>query len=601
MDSLTFSTIASGIPLAPGIYKYFDEKGEMIYVGKAKLLRKRISSYFLKNQSNQKTIELVKHIHRIEFTIVDNEADALFLENNLIKEYQPYYNINLKDDKTYPYVAIKNERFPRVFFTRKKLKDGSLLFGPYTSIANAREIIEFVKHYFPLRNCTLNLSESNINKSKFKVCLEYHLGNCKGPCEGFQSEENYTEGVNMLKDMLKGNLTPLMSSLKEQLQQHTAALEFEKAAIIHQKLENLRQYKARSTVVDSRTGTLDVFSILEEGESAYVNYLAVNEGSIIHTKTIFLQKKLEESKEEILQLAITELRNLFNSEAKEIILPFNLEYPDQKITMTIPKVGDKKKLLDLSLKNVEYYRKELENKKMLHLEDCSNNEALIVLEQLQEYLKLKEPPTHIECFDNSNIHGTNPVAAMVCFKNGTPSKNDYRRFNIKTVTGIDDFASMKEIVYRRYKRVKDENSVMPKLIIIDGGKGQLNAALESIAALGLIGETTLIGLAKNKEELFFAGDQESLLLPWNSESLKLIRRIRDEVHRFGITFHRKQRSKSALENELESIEGIGKATAEILLKKYKSVKKIKEVEYLDLAQLIGPSKATIIRNKFKDT
>lgn len=600
MNATEFSIISHTIPTAPGIYKYFDVSGELIYVGKAKHLRKRISSYFIKNQQNQKTIELVKRIHKIEFTIVDNEEDALFLENNLIKEYQPHYNINLKDDKTYPYVAIKKEYFPRVFFIRKKPKDGSQLFGPYTSTANAREILAFVQQYFPIRTCTLNLHPKNIEKKKYKVCLEYHLGNCKGPCEGFQSLEEYDQGIEMLKSMLKGNLTPLMQQLKLEMSAYAERLEFEKAELVFKKIESLKNYKVKSAVVDTRTGNLDVFSILEEGNSAWVNYLAVNEGSIIHTKTISLEKKLDETKEEILSLAITELRNLFKSEAKEILLPFPLAYATDKIKITIPKSGDKKKLLELSLKNVAYFRSELERKKTLRLEDSEMGKALEVLKEMQKYLQLEHLPNHIECFDNSNIQGSNPVAAMVCFKNGIPSKNDYRRFNIKTVTGINDFASMKEIVYRRYLRLKQDNLPLPDLIIIDGGKGQLGAALESIDELGLRGKVTLVGLAKNKEELFFPGDKESLLLPWDSNSLKLIRTIRDEVHRFGITFHRQKRSNAALENELEKIEGIGKATVEKLLKKFKSVKKIKEAKIEEIAAVIGSAKASLVMKNISD-
>lgn len=601
MNAATFSILSPTLPAAPGIYKYFDESGELIYVGKAKHLRKRISSYFIKNQQNQKTIELVKRICRIEFTIVDNEEDALFLENNLIKEYQPHYNINLKDDKTYPYVAIKNEYFPRVFFTRKKLKDGSKLMGPYTSTTNAREIIDFVKQYFPLRTCTLNLSPKNIEKKKFKVCLEYHLGNCKGPCEGFQTLEEYYQGINMLTDLLKGNLSPLMNHLKAEMKKYADELEFEKANIYYNKLESLKQYKVKSTVVDTQTGTLDVFSILEEGNWAWVNYLAVNDGSIIHTKTISLEKKLDETKEEILTLAIAELRSLYKSEAKEMILPFEINYPTNNIKIIIPKAGDKKKLLDLSNKNVSYFKTELDRKKTLHLESHDQDGKIEVLQQIKEYLQLNQLPAHIECFDNSNIQGSNPVAAMVCFKNGVPSKEDYRKFKIKTVEGINDFASMKEIVFRRYKRILEDNLSIPQLIIIDGGKGQLSAALESIEELGLRGKINIVGLAKNKEEIFFPGDKEAILLPWNSDSLRLIRRIRDEVHRFGITFHRQQRNHSALENQLENIPGIGQSTASALMRHFRSVKKLMASTEADISKIVGPHKASIIIKQLKNT
>jgi excinuclease ABC subunit C len=598
MTHQEFTKLASGIPTEPGIYKYYNSSGTLIYVGKAKQLKKRISSYFNRTLDNQKTVELVKHIDRIEFTIVDNEADAFFLENSLIKEYQPHYNINLKDDKGYPFVVIKNERFPRVFITRRHIKDGSRYFGPYTSIVNVREMLDFIKQYFPLRNCQLNLSEKNIQKKKFKVCLEYHLGNCKGPCEGLQTIDEYTNGIEQLISLLKGNLQPLMEELKSKLHHHTENLEFEKAAAIHQKILDLQQYKAKSAVVNTKTGNVDIFSILEEGNAAFVNYLAVNDGSIIYTKTISLEKKLEETKEDILSLAIARLRETFNSDAKEIILPFELQYPDSSIIITVPKAGDKRKLLDLSIKNVNHFSKELQAKKMLSLEEKTNAEVENVLKQLQEDLQLNTFPDHIECFDNSNLHGTNAVAAMVCFKNGIPSKKDYRHFNIKTVEGINDFASMKEIVNRRYSKLISLGEPLPKLIIIDGGKGQLSAALESIHELGINGKTTLVGLAKNHEELFFEGDNQSIRLPWTSESLKLIRRIRDEVHRFGITFHRNQRSKNAIQNEIESIPGIGTNTAAVLLKKFKSVKKISKLSLIEIQQETGPSKAKIIYEYF---
>ena len=594
MTQPEFSAIASTIPTHPGIYKYYNASNELLYVGKAKHLRKRVSSYFSKTFTNYKTAELVQRIARIEFTIVDNEQDAFLLENSLIKEYQPLFNINLKDDKTYPYIVVKNEPFPRVFFTRNKLKDGSTYFGPYTSVAKVKDLLEFIKQNIPLRTCKLNLSENNINRKKFKVCLEYHLGNCKGPCEGFQTNEDYQEGIDRLKNLLKGNLFPVIQEFKKEMKAHADNLEFEKAAMFQKKLDDLQQYQAKSTVVNTNTGTIDVFSVLEEGDQAYVNYLAVSNGSIILTKTITLVKKLEESKEEVLSFAIAQLRQTFNSEANEIIIPFEINYPEAGINITIPRSGDKKKLLDLSEKNVNYFKEELKAKKLLRLEDKTDAEKEAVLWQLKEDLQLNDIPTHIECFDNSNLHGTNAVAAMVCFRNGQPSKADYRHYNIKTVIGINDFASMQEVVYRRYKRLKEENQPFPQLIIIDGGKGQLSAALESIKQLGLQGRTTLVGLAKNQEELFFEGDTASIQLPWNSESLKLIRRIRDEVHRFGISFHRNQRSKNAIQNELEKIEGIGKQTADTLLKEFKSVKKIRMLPISEIEKIIGKAKASLI-------
>lgn len=599
MNQKEFSQLSSKIPLLPGIYKYFDSTNKLIYVGKAKNLKKRVSSYFNKNISNQKTIELVKKINSIEFTIVDTEEDAFFLESSLIKEYQPHYNINLKDGKGYPYVVIKNENFSRVFFSRKKINDGSQYFGPYSSISNAKEIIEFVKQMFPFRTCTLNLSPNKIIKNKYKVCLEYHLGNCKGPCEGFQSIEEYNEGLSQLKSLLKGNLQPLLNDLKNKIKEHSSNLEFEKAAFFQNKINLLSVYQAKSTVVNTKIGETDIFSIVEEGNLAYINYLCVNNGSVVRTKTIFVEKKLDETAEQVLPFAIAQLRDNFESNAKEIIVPFDIKYPDKEIKITCPKSGDKKKLLELSQKNVNFFLTEIAHQKRLHLEDKNDEEREKLLTELQLNLRLAKIPRHIECFDNSNLQGSNAVAAMVCFKDGIPSKNDYRRFKIKTVVGIDDFSSMREIVYRRYYRVLKENEALPDLIIIDGGKGQLNAALESIDELGIRGKVTLVGLAKNKEEIFFANDKESILLDWNSDTLKLIRRIRDEVHRFGITFHRNTRSNNAIKNELESIPGIGTSTADLLLKKFKSVKKIKDAAENELIELVGKSKTELIKRYLK--
>lgn len=600
MTSKDFSVISSTIPLSPGIYKYFDSGNQLIYVGKAKQLRKRVSSYFNKNLQSYKTVELVNRIHRIEFTIVNSEQDAFLLENSLIKEYQPLFNINLKDDKTYPYIVVKNERFPRVFFTRRKINDGSQYFGPYTSVGKVRDLLDVIKQNIPLRTCKLNLTQNNINKKKFKVCLEYHLGNCKGPCEGLQSTDDYNEGIQQLKHVLKGNVYPVIQHFKVLVKEHSQKMEFEKASFYQSKIEHLQQYQSKSEVVNTNTGTIDVFSIIEEGDQAFVNYLAVNNGSIIQTKTITLLKKLEESPEEVLSFAIAQLRQTFVSEAKEIIVPFEIEYPETGILLTIPKAGDKKKLLELSQKNVDYFKEELHAKKLLKLEEKTMDEKGRVLLQLQKDLHLKQLPIHIECFDNSNFHGSYPVAAMVCFRDGEPSKKDYRHYNIKTVTGINDFASMSEVVLRRYQRLVAENKDLPQLIIIDGGKGQLSAALESIQQLGLTGKTTLVGLAKNKEELFFSGDTSSLQLPWDSESLKLIRRIRDEVHRFGITFHRNKRSKGTFKNELEDIKGIGKQTADLLLNEFRSVTKIKEKTLEQITNLIGKRKAELLIKGLKE-
>ncbi len=598
MTQQEFSDISSTIPIEPGIYKYYDANNDLLYVGKAKSLRKRVSSYFSKTFTSYKTHELVQRIRKIEFTIVNSEQDAFLLENSLIKNFQPLFNINLKDDKTYPYIVIKKESFPRVFFTRRKINDGSQYLGPFTSVGKVRELLDFIKQTVPLRTCKLNLTAANIEKKKFKVCLEYHLGNCKGPCEGLQTLGDYEEDLSRLKDILKGNLSPVIQHLKKEMQQQVEDMAFEKASIIQKKIEHLQIYKAGSAIVNERTGTVDVFSILEEGDTAYVNYLAVTNGSIILTKTIILQKKLDENAAEVLAFAIAQMRETFNSEATEIILPFVIDYPDETVSMTIPKAGDKKKLLALSEKNVNYFKADLHKNKMLLLEDKTDQQINTVLEQIQSYLHLAALPVHIECFDNSNFQGSYPVSAMVCFKNGQPSKNDYRRFNVKTVVGANDFATMTEVVHRRYKRVIEEGLPLPQLIIIDGGKGQLSAAMESINALGLAGKVTVVGLAKNEEELFFYGDTESLKLPWDSDSLKLIRRIRDEVHRFGITFHRNQRSKGSFKNELEDIEGIGKATIDVLLKKFKSVKNIKAKTLDELTEVIGKSKGLLLVNYF---
>lgn len=594
MRSEEFAKISQRIPAAPGIYKYFDAEGTLIYVGKAKHLRKRVSSYFLKNLLSYKTVELVNRIAKIEFTIVNSEQDAFLLENSLIKEFQPLFNINLKDDKSYPFIVVKNEPFPRVFFTRKKINDGSRYFGPYASLGKVRDLLEVIKQNIPLRNCKLNLSEQAIKKNKYKVCLEYHLGNCKGPCEGLQTVQDYEEGIDRLKHILKGNTAPVLQYFREKIKQHSVSLEFEQAALYQSKLNQLQQYRSSSEVVNTKTGTVDVFSIIEEGDLAYVNYLAVANGSIILTKTITLQKKLEEDANEVLSFAINQLRTTFESEAKEIIVPFAIEYPEKDILVTVPKAGDRKKLLDLSVKNVSHFAEELHARKILRLEESSGQEKQRVLEQMRTDLHLTALPKHIECFDNSNFQGSYPVAAMVCFKNGEPDKKNYRHFNIKTVTGINDFASMSEVVFRRYSRLLKEEQALPDLVIIDGGKGQLSAAMKSIKELGLNGKITLVGLAKNKEELFFDGDQDSIELPWDSESLKLIRRIRDEVHRFGISFHRNQRSRGTFKNELEAIPGVGKASIDALMKAFRSVAKIKEKSLEELASVVGDKRAKII-------
>ena len=597
MTASEFQHIVSGIPQQPGIYKYYDAGNSLIYVGKAKNIRKRVTSYFTKNLSNYKTHELVRRIKRIEFTIVSSEQDAFLLENSLIKEFQPIFNINLKDDKTYPFIIIKNEPFPRVFLTRKKIDDGSEYLGPYTSVKKVRELIEFTRQTIPLRNCSLNLTAKNILQKKFKVCLEYHLGNCKGPCEGMQSNEDYKESIDQLKNLLRGNLSPVIRHFKEEMKEFSMKLAFEKAEITRKKIEYLENYQARSVVANAKGGDLDVFYLVKEKDIAFVNFLMVRNGTIVQTQTSKVETHLDEPEDEILSFSIAQLRANFNSDAMEIIVPFAIDYPQNEIIITIPKGGDKKKLLELSETNANYFIEELKNKERLKL--SRNTDKIKVLEELQKNLQLAELPVHIECFDNSNFQGSYPVSAMVCFKNGEPSKKDYRHFNIKTVDGINDFASMKETVYRRYKRLLDEDHPFPQLVIIDGGKGQLSAALEAFYELKAIGKSTLVGLAKNEEELFFHGDKESLKLPYNSDSLKLVRRIRDEVHRFGIAFHRDKRSKGTFKNELEDIPGIGKATVDLLIKEFKSVKNVREKKLEDIEKLVGKSKAMMIANYFK--
>jgi excinuclease ABC subunit C len=599
MTTASFQQIAHTIPIQPGIYKYYNEERELLYVGKAKNLRKRVSSYFNKGFTNYKTHELIQRIYSIEFTIVDSEQDAFLLENSLIKQFLPKYNIQLKDDKSFPFIVIKNEHFPRIFLTRRKISDGSEYLGPYTSVGKVRELLDFIRQNIPLRNCKLNLTPQNIQKKKFKVCLEYHLGNCKGPCEGLQTEEDYREGLLQIKDLLKGNLAPVIHKFREEMKKHAESMEFEKAEMLRKKIEHLHQYQSKSTIVNNKLGNIDVFSILEEGNIAYVNYLMVENGTIVQTKTITLEKKLDETATDVLEFAIAQLRDTFNSDAPEIIIPFPIHYPQQGLMITVPKGGDRKKLLDLSQKNVNYFQEELKKKKMLQLEGKTDEQRKETLFRLQKDLFLPAFPAHIECFDNSNFQGSFPVSAMVCFKMGIPSKKDYRHFNVKTVEGINDFATMKEAVYRRYKRLVDEEQPLPQLVIIDGGKGQLSAALEAIRELDLTGQMTLIGLAKNEEEVFFSGDRQSLKLDWGSDSLKLLRQIRDEVHRFGISFHRKKRSQGTFKNELELIPGIGKATADMLLKTFRSVKNIKQTPAEKLVPLIGSAKAQLIEAYFK--
>ena len=599
MEKEQFKEIQSSIPHEPGIYQYFDGKGALLYVGKAKDLRKRVSSYFFSNQENQKTIELVEKIKDIQFTIVNSEHDAFILENELIKNYQPKYNINLKDDKTYPYIIIKNESFPRVYITRRKIKDGSTYIGPFTHALAVRELMNHIKQTIPLRTCTLPLNKKNIELGKFKVCLEYHIGNCLGPCQNFQTEASYNESIEQVQNLLKGNIKPVVQELQTKMQEEAAAMQFEKAGFTKRKIEELESYQTKSVVYTKHQHPMDVFSIAHKEDQAYVSYLMVQEGRIIQTHILPLTVPLEENKETILSFAIHYFRTNLSSDAKEIILPIELDDILPGVKYTIPLQGDKEQLLALSQKNADYALKDWEYKQKLVQVNPIKDDS--VLQELKEQLHLGAMPVHIECFDNSNIQGAFPVSAMVCFKNGQPSKSDYRKFNIKTVVGINDFASMKESVYRRYKSVLAKQQALPQLIIIDGGKGQLNAAIEALTELGIQQQVTTVGLAKNLEEIFFVGDKESMKLNWQSDAHRLIRNIRDEVHRFGIQFHRSKRSKGALENSLDQIEGIGPKTKDLLLIYFKSVQKIKEAKLELLAEIIGPSKAKILKAAFEKT
>ena len=597
MEKELFKEIQASLPQEPGIYQYFDENGHLLYVGKAKNIRKRVSSYFLSNNGHTlKTIELVQKIKDIQFTIVDSEHDAFILENELIKNYQPKYNINLKDDKTYPYIIIKKENFPRVFLTRRKINDGSTYIGPFTNVLAVRELIDHIKHTIPLRTCTLPLTPKNIEQGKFKVCLEYHLGNCLGPCQGFQTLAEYNESIEQVQHLLKGNVKPVIANLKTKMLEQANNMAFERAAITKKKIEELENYQTKSAIYIKQQHAMDVFTIAHDADQAYVSYLMIENGRIIQTHILPLTVPIEESIETILSFAIHYFRTNLNSRAKEIIIPFELTEKVFDVKYTIPQAGDKEQLLALSQKNADYALRDWKHKQALvSVEDPKYNE---ILEEMKQVLHLQNTPKHIECFDNSNFQGAYPVSAMVCFKNGVPSKSDYRKFNIKTVVGINDFASMKESVGRRYKSVIEKKLPLPQLIIIDGGKGQLNAALEALTELGIQDKVTTVGLAKNIEELFFPGDKKSIILDWHSEAHKLIRNIRDEVHRFGIQFHRSKRSKGALETGLDNIEGIGPKTKELLLLHFKSVQKIKDAKPPLLIKLIGEKKTAILLAAF---
>jgi len=590
--------IAPTLPHLPGVYRYYDAGKKLLYVGKAKDLKKRVSSYFVKKIENAKTNTLVNQIDFVEWTVTNNEHEAFLLENSLIKHFKPPYNISLKDDKTYPYVVVKNERFPRVYLTRRFIKDGSEYLGPYTNVSQVYVLMDLMKKVFPMRNCKLNLTRENIEKGKFNKCLEYHLGNCKAPCEGLQTEADYLKDVAQLKQIIKGNVTQVLSQLKQQMQEESERMEFEKAHLSKQAIDSLQNFQTKSSITNLRIGDADIASIIDNETQAYVNYMVLVGGTVVQSKSIQIEKKLEESKEDLLAYAIAYLRPRFQSAAKEIIVPFNINTEEEGLLQTIPLGGDRKKLLDLSYKNAEEFMRQFLLKKKMHMDKTMMKDMNMVLEQLKVDLHLKEVPLHIECFDNSNFQGAFPVAAMVCFKEGLPYKKEYRHFHIKTVEGINDFASMKEIVHRRYSRLLKENKPLPQLVIIDGGKGQLGAAMESIMELGLLGKMTVVGLAKREESIFFPGDSEPLQLEYNGSSLLLIRRVRDEVHRFGITFHRDVRSKGTIKNELESIPGIGQKIAETLLQRYRSVNKIRTMTERELTMTIGAAKARLVWNWF---
>ncbi len=587
--------IIKTLPANPGIYRFLNKDGKVIYVGKAKNLKKRVSSYFGKEQLGKVRV-LVSKIEDIKHIVVDTELDALLLENNLIKKYQPRYNVMLKDDKTFPWICVKNEPFPRVFSTRHVLRDGSAYFGPYASVKMMKTLLDLIRNLYQLRTCRLNLKKENIEKKKFRVCLEYHIGNCKGPCAGLQAEEDYNNAISEIKEILKGNIHSVIRQLKVLMTRYADALEFEKAQVVKEKIEILERYQSKSVVVNPKIENADVFSIVSDEKSGYVNYFRVVNGAIVQSHTVELKKKLDETDKELLALAIVDFRERFESKAPEIIVPFKtgLALPDTKFT--VPKIGDKKHLLELSERNAGYFK--LEKEKQLELVDPERHTNRIMVRMMKD-LRMKVEPRHIECFDNSNIQGDYPVAAMVCFKNGKPSKKDYRRFNIKTVDGPNDFASMEEVIFRRYKRLLDEDKPLPQLIIVDGGKGQLSAALKSLEKLKLRGKISIIGIAKRLEEIYYPGDSLPLYLDKKSETLKIIQHLRDEAHRFGITHHRNKRSKDAVKSVLTEIDGIGYSYAQKLLWKFKSVKKIKSASLKELQETIGKSKGKIVYDFFK--
>lgn len=581
------------LPDSPGVYQYYDKNGEILYVGKAKNLKKRVSSYFQKNHDTGKLYMLVRRIEQIRYIVVKTEWDALLLENSLIKKHQPRYNVMLKDDKTYPWICIKNEPYPRIFPTRKLIKDGSEYFGPYASVKVMQAMLELVRRLYPLRNCNLNLTEENIQKRKFKKCLEYHIGNCKAPCEALQTKEDYDNSITHIRQIIKGNIQGSIRFLKEEIAKYAANLEFEKAHELKERMEMLERYQSKSMVVSPTIDNVDVFSIIADEKCGYVNYLKVMNGAIVQSHTIELNKKLDETPEELLLLGIAELRLRFESHSPEIIIPFETEAEIPGATLFVPQKGDKKRLLELSENNLRYYIKEKELQESLK---SPKSRTEVLLEQMKKDLRMKDLPAHIECFDNSNIQGAFPVAAMTVFKDGKPSKKDYRHFNIRTVQGPDDFASMEEVIYRRYKRLLDEKQHLPQLIVIDGGKGQLGSAMESLAKLGLEKKVSVIGIAKRLEEIYFPGDPVPLYLNKRSPTLKVIQQIRDEAHRFGITHHRRKRSKGAIQSSLTGIKGIGEKTTQKLLSHFGSLERIRKATPEEVASLIGEKNSVLVRD-----
>jgi len=590
MEQASLEVQIKTLPSSPGVYQYYDKNGKILYVGKAKNLKKRVNSYFNKKHDSHRIGVMVKKIHDIKHIVVNSETDALLLENNLIKKYQPRFNVMLKDDKTYPWICIKNERFPRVFPTRRVIKDGSEYYGPFTSFKTVNTLLDLIKGLYQLRTCNYDLAEEKIQQGKYKVCLEYHLGNCKGPCEGNQYEVEYNKNIEHIRQIVKGDFKDSLLKFREQMKMHAEAMEFEEAQKIKDKIDFLEKYQSKSTVVNPKINNVDVFSITSDEGYGYVNFLQLSHGSIIRSHTIEMKKKLEESDKELLALAVVEIRQRFNSLSREIYVPFPINLGED-IKVTVPKLGDKKAIVDLSLRNAKYFRQD-RFKQMKIIDPDRHVNRLMA--QMKKDLRLHEEPRHIECFDNSNIQGTNPVAACVVFKNGKPSKRDYRKFNIKTVEGPDDFASMEEVVFRRYRRLLNEDEPLPQLIIIDGGKGQLSSAVKALDDLGLRGKIAIIGIAKRLEELFYPGDKYPLYLDKKTETLKIIQQLRNEAHRFGITFHRNKRSNAALGTELESIEGIGEKTAVELLKQFRSIKRISEATKKELVDVVGVSKGSLV-------